>query len=107
MLEMEQFKQDLAAVRASIEELGQALDIERLKEQLIEYQEDMASNGFWDDMERAQKISTRRRTAWRRAFSTMKSLNSRADDIEAMMELAEEADDESMAQRNRRGVCVD
>ena len=57
MLEMEQFKQDLTEVRASIEELGQSLDIERLKEQLMEYQEDMASTGFWDDMERAQKIN--------------------------------------------------
>ena len=97
MLEMEQFKQDLAAVRASIEELGQALDIERLKEQLIEYQEDMASNGFWDDMEHAQKINQKAHGVEAR-LQHYKSLNSRADDIEAMMELAEEADDESMAQ---------
>ena len=97
MLEMEQFKQDLAAVRASIEELGQALDIEHLKEQLIEYQEDMASNGFWDDMERAQKINQKAHGVEAR-LQHYKSLNSRADDIEAMMELAEEADDESMAQ---------
>ena len=70
MLEMEQFKQDLAAVRASIEELGQALDIERLKEQLIEYQEDMASNGFWDDMEHAQKINQKaEKLALKRAFT--------------------------------------
>ena len=97
MLEMEQFKQDLAAVRASIEELGQALDIEHLKEQLIEYQEDMASNGFWDDMEHAQKINQKAHGVEAR-LQHYKSLNSRADDIEAMMELAEEADDESMAQ---------
>ena len=97
MLEMEQFKQDLAAVRASIEELGQALDIERLKEQLIEYQEGMASNGFWDDMEHAQKINQKAHGVEAR-LQHYKSLNSRADDIEAMMELAEEADDESMAQ---------
>ena len=97
MLEMEQFKQDLAAVRTSIEELGQALDIEHLKEQLIEYQEDMASNGFWDDMEHAQKINQKAHGVEAR-LQHYKSLNSRADDIEAMMELAEEADDESMAQ---------
>ena len=96
MLEMEQFKQDLAAVRTSIEELGQALDIEHLKEQLIEYQEDMASNGFWDDMERAQKINQKAHGVEAR-LQHYKSLNARADDIEAMMELAEEADDESMA----------
>ena len=96
MLEMEQFKQDLAAVRTMIVEVGQALDIERLKEQLMEYQEDMASNGFWDDMERAQKINQRAHGVEER-LNHYKSLGDRADDIEAMMELAEEADDSEMA----------
>ena len=96
MLEMEQFKQDLAGVRASIEEVGKALDIERLKEQLMEYQEDMASAGFWDDMERAQKVNQRAHGVEER-LNHFKSLNDRADDIEAMMELAEEADDHDMA----------
>ncbi len=96
MLEMEQFKQDLADVRASIEEVGQALDIERLKEQLMEYQEDMASAGFWDDMERAQKVNQRAHGVEAR-LNHYKSLGDRADDIEAMMELAEEADDSDMA----------
>ena len=97
MLETEQFKLDLNAVRASIQELGQALDIEHLKEQLIEFQEDMASNGFWDDMERAQKVNQRAHGVEARLHN-YKSLNDRADDIEAMMELAEEADDHDMAQ---------
>ncbi len=96
MLETEQFKQDLAGVRTAIEEVGQALDIGRLKEQLMEYQEDMASNGFWDDMERAQKINQRAHGVEER-LNHFKSLNDRADDIEAMMELAEEADDHDMA----------
>ena len=96
MLEMEQFKQDLAAVRASIEELGQALDIERLKEQLIEYQEDMASNGFWDDMEHATHVSSQAHRVEVK-LNHYKSLLSRIDDVEVMMELAEDEDDESMA----------
>ncbi len=101
MLEMEQFKQDLTEVRASIEELGQSLDIERLKEQLMEYQEDMASTGFWDDMERAQKINQRAHGVEER-LNHYKSLGDRADDIEAMMELADEADDSDMAAEIRQ-----
>ena len=96
MLEMEQFKQDLSEVRAAIEELGRSLDIERLQEQLIEFQEDMASNGFWDDMERAQKVNQRAHDVEER-LNHYKSLGVRADDIEAMMELADEADDSGMA----------
>ena len=59
MLEMEGFKQDLAEVRRMLDEAGQSLQIEHLKEQLIEYQEDMGSAGFWDDTERAQKVSAK------------------------------------------------
>ena len=72
-------------------------DVAKLREDLVEYQEDMASNGFWDDMEHAQKINQKAHGVEAR-LQHYKSLNSRADDIEAMMELAEEADDESMAQ---------
>ena len=57
MLETEVFKQGLSTLRDLIAECGQSLNIELLKEQLIEYQEDMASPGFWDELERAQKIN--------------------------------------------------
>ena len=53
MIESEIFAQQLTAARTKLSEIAKALDIEHLKEQLVEYQEDMASNGFWDDMERA------------------------------------------------------
>ena len=40
MLEMEVFKQDLNAVRRMIDEAGESLHIENLREQFVEYQED-------------------------------------------------------------------
>ena len=92
MIESEIFAQQLTAARTKLSEIAKALDIEHLKEQLVEYQEDMASNGFWDDMEHAQKINQKAHGVEAR-LQHYKSLNSRADDIEAMMELAEEADD--------------
>ena len=32
-------------------------DVAKLRQDLIEYQEDMASPGFWDNLERAQRVS--------------------------------------------------
>ena len=96
MLEMEGFKQDLAEVRRMLDEAGQSLQIEHLKEQLIEYQEDMASPGFWDDVERAQKVNQKMRSCENR-INHYKSLQSRADDVEVMMELAEEEGGDEMA----------
>lgn len=95
MLEMDVFKQDLAEVRRMIEETGKSLQIDHLREQMVEYREDMGSTGFWDDLERAQKISAKAHGVERR-IQHYESLITRADDVEVMMELAEEEDDSSM-----------
>ena len=97
MLEMDAFKQDLAAVRAMLAEAGESLQIDHLREQLAEYNEDMGSAGFWDDTERAQKVSAKA-SALERRIQHYEGLIARADDIEVMMELAEEADDQDMAE---------
>ena len=97
MIEMEVFKQDLNAVRDMLKEAGESLQIDHLREQLVEYNEDMGSPGFWDDTERAQKVSAKASSVERR-IKHYESLISRADDIEVLMELAEEADDESMVE---------
>jgi peptide chain release factor 2 len=100
MLEMDVFKQDLAAVRKMLAEAGESLQIDHLREQLVEYNEDMGSPGFWDDTERAQKVSAKA-SAVESRIKHYESLNTRADDIEVLMELAEEADDEGMAEEIR------
>ena len=97
MIEMEVFKQDLNAVRDMLAEAGQSLQIDHLREQLLEYNEDMGSPGFWDDTERAQKVSAKASSVENR-IKHYESLVSRADDIEVLMELAEEADDEGSAE---------
>ena len=97
MIEMDVFKQDLNAVRDMLKEAGQSLQIDHLREQLVEYNEDMGSAGFWDDTERAQKVSAKASSVERR-IKHYESLMTRADDIEVLMELAEESDDESMVE---------
>ena len=70
-------------------------DVGRLQEQLIEYQEDMGSPGFWDDLERAQKINQRCHGVEQK-LNQFKRLNERADDLDVMIELADEEDDHAM-----------
>ncbi len=70
-------------------------DVGHLEEQLAEYQEDMASAGFWDDLERAQKVNQKAHAAERK-IQQFQKLNARTDDLEVLIELAEEADDSSM-----------
>ena len=67
-------------------------DLVRLKEQLQEYQEDMASPGFWDNLERAQAIN-------QKAHATESKINgynkvvTDADDLEVLIDMYEETGD--------------
>ena len=70
-------------------------DVAHLHEQLAEYQEDMGSPGFWDDLERAQKISAKARSTESR-IEHFNKLGSRADDLEVLIGLADEEDDSSL-----------
>jgi peptide chain release factor 2 len=66
-----------------------------LREQLSEYQEEMASPGFWDELERAQKLNQRAHSVQARVLH-YERLIARTDDIEVMIELCEEEGDESV-----------
>jgi len=55
----------------------------------------MGSPGFWDDLERAQKITQKARSAEGR-INHYKKLISRADDLEVLIGLADEEDDASL-----------
>jgi len=70
-------------------------DVAHLEEQYAEYQEDMGSPGFWDNLERAQKVSRKARSAEAR-IGHYRKLNTRADDLEVLIGLADEEDDTSL-----------
>ena len=92
MIETESFRQELASVRDKIREAKGSLNVDLLKQQLIEYQEDMASPGFWDNMGRAQKVAAKARSA-ENHIHQYESLCARADDLEVLIDLADEEDD--------------
>ena len=97
MYEFEVFRQELTSLEALLKETAGSLNIDGLKEQLIEYQEDMASPGFWDDVERAQKVNQKLRSCENR-INTYKSLASRLEDVEVMLELSQDDDGDDMAE---------
>ena len=63
-----------------------------LREQLTEFQEEMAAQGFWDDLERAQKVNQRAHSIEAR-ITHYEKLQARADDLDVLIELAEDAGD--------------
>ena len=95
MIELDTYRQQLGKLRETITELGGALNIESLKEQLMELQETMNEPDFWNDLERSTSVSKKVRMIEGK-LERYNKMGARADDVEATMELAEEMEDEDL-----------
>ena len=95
LVELEQPRAKLKALRVRIDEVGEALGLESLREEAAELQETMAEPDFWNDLARSTRINQRFKHVSGR-LEHHKSRCARADDIEAMMDLLDEEGDPSM-----------
>ena len=59
MLQFEELKRELEEQEAALQDLGQALGLEKLREEVEMLEHKSAEPGFWDNMEQAQKITQR------------------------------------------------
>ena len=59
MLQFDEYKVKLNNLAPTLEELGKALDLESAERELDMLQAESAADGFWNDMEHAQKVTTR------------------------------------------------
>ena len=95
ILEFEKFRADLGTLRNRLHDVGDGLHIDLMQQELIELHEEQNAPGFWDNLERSTHV-TRRIAQLENKIRHFEGLVSQCDDIEVMMELAEEADDSSM-----------
>ena len=95
MIELDTYRQSLGKIRESITEVGGALNIDVMKEQLMELQETMNEPDFWNNLERSTQVSKKVRVIENK-LDHYNKLITRADDIEATMELAEEMEDQDL-----------
>ncbi|MBD2863649.1 MULTISPECIES: peptide chain release factor 2 [Paenibacillus] len=89
-------KQDLREVAKRIQDLRGSLDLDLKLEQIGNFEEKMAAPDFWDDNEKAQKVIGEM-NAVKSVVDEFQGLASAYEDIEVMLELAEEEGDDSMA----------
>jgi len=97
MIDQDRIKQDLAKLRDKIEKAADALHLPVLEEELTELKEEMNAPEFWNDLERSTAVN-RKVSQIENKLNRVSSLRSRADDVEAMLELLAEDDDESIAE---------
>ncbi|MFQ5537891.1 MAG: peptide chain release factor 2 [Gemmatimonadota bacterium] len=89
-------RQALDELREKLHELGGTFDLDARQERLKELDEAMSSPGFWDNQEKARETiaEANRLKSW---IHPWEELNHKVEELQAMAELLEEAEDEELA----------
>ncbi len=95
MIAFDQYRNDLEDIRKSVLSAGEALHVDHMREQIDELTEEMNQPEFWNDTERSTRIN-QRLGKLKNKLAHYEKLLSGADDIEVMMELAQDEDDEDL-----------
>ena len=71
-------------------------NLDGLAKEKQELENSMAEDGFWNDVDNANKVNQRIKVIHGK-LDKYKKLESRAEDVDTLMEMAEEEDDEELA----------
>ncbi len=102
LIEFENYKQKLNALAPDIEELEKAYDLEHSAEEVEELENRASEPGFWDDMEKSQKVLQRTK-ALKDKIEGFQKLKSQWEDLLTLCDLAVEMDDDSMLEELQTG----
>ena len=95
MLQFDEYKVKLNNLAPTLEELGKALDLEAAERELDMLQAESASDGFWDKLEKAQKVQQRISTLQNKVDS-QKKRQDQWNDLMALCEMGNEFEDDSL-----------
>lgn len=95
MLQFEELKKALNEQISALKDLGDALGLERMREEIEMLENKAAEPGFWDNMENAQKV-LQRTAALKGKDEKYQELTAKAEDAMALIEMGDEAEDLSL-----------
>lgn len=94
MVLLDELKVELAGYRPQIKELHDVLDIDGANRELEELRQQIAMDGFWDNVENSQKVMQRTRNLESK-IESLEKLSNMLEDTIALIELSIEEDDDS------------
>ncbi len=92
LIEYDAYKQKLRDLKPELEELSAALDIESARQEAARLEDETAQEGFWNDLERSQKVQQRLKQLQNK-IAKQEKLLSAWEDLTALCEMGQEADD--------------
>ncbi|MHA6481248.1 peptide chain release factor 2 [Paenibacillus sp. strain BS8-2] len=98
-------KQDLREMAKRLQELRGSLDLDLKQEIIANFEEKMSMPDFWDDNERAQGVISEL-NAVKSVVEQYGRLNNDHEELQMMLELAEEEGDESLEAELLQGVAA-
>ena len=104
MLQFDEYKVKLNNLKPTLEELGQALNLDSARRELEMLESESASEGFWDDLEKSQK-ATRRMNTLRGKLDSQKRRLSHWEDLLTLCEMGNEMEDESLLPELEEGYA--
>jgi len=91
---------DIAALRTTFADIAAVVDVDRLRADIAALSEQAGAPDLWDDPAKAQQVTSRLSQA-QAQLARVTGVGQRLDDLEVLVELANEADDETTAQEAR------
>lgn len=95
MLEFEEYKVKLNGIRPTLDGLGAALKLDDARAEIAELEAESAKEGFWNDLERSQKVQKRIKQLQQKCEKYEK-LQGSWEDLMTICEMALEENDDSM-----------
>ncbi len=95
MLELD-LSPEIAALRSTFRDIRAVVDVDALEAEIARLSEQAGAPDLWDDTENAQKV-TSALSHRQSELARVKSIDSRLDDLEVLIELANEMGDEDSA----------
>jgi peptide chain release factor 2 len=96
MIEFDLYKQQLSAMAESFDQLRDALHIREVSDEIAELEARAQEPGFWEDVERAQKIQTKVKHLQKKV-DRFNHLMRDYEDLQVLSELGAEAEDKDIA----------
>ena len=102
ILQFDEYKSKLLALKPTLQELAEALGLEAAEQELDLLQAESAADGFWNDMEHAQKVTTRIKNLQDK-IDDQKKRESGLEDLLTLCEMGQEMEDESLIPEVQEG----
>ena len=92
LIEYDVYKQKLRDLGPELDKLSAALDIESAKQEAARLEDETAQDGFWNDLERSQKVQMRLKQLQNKVTRQEKLIAS-WEDLTTLCEMGQEEDD--------------